>query len=56
MLESGRHQTPSEERGGEDDRLRIWEVGLSDRDLTSDSPVVEDFHRDAIEEVAQSLT
>lgn len=56
MLESGRHQTPSEERGGEDDRLRIWEVGLPDQDLTSDSPVVEDFHRDAIEEVAQSPT
>lgn len=39
--------------GLEDGRLRRREVGLSDRELRNCSTVIEDFHRDAIEETTQ---
>ena len=52
MPTSARDQKLLEWSGVEDDRLRIWEVGLSD----SDSAVVEDFHRAAIKGVARQRT
>ena len=43
-MKESRDRFPLQRSGVEDDGLRILGGGTSDRELTSDSAVVEDFH------------
>ena len=44
-MKASRDRIPLQRSGVEDDWLRILWGGPSDQELTSDSAVVEDFHR-----------